>query len=165
MVERSAAMFAIYDALDATQRSSAYLTGQTFSDVIVNPGLDYGKGQNRTSKSAYPAGANRRGVIVAKLTAAQQALVTAAIEQWVRHVPGEAADEIMAAYTGAYADTYFAWGGNASGPSKDRTGSYLRIDGPRAWIELSVQGGIVIRGQAHPHTIYRDKVYDYGGQL
>jgi hypothetical protein len=45
------------------------------------------------------------------------------------------------------------------------TGSYLRIDGHRVWIELTVQAGIVIRSATHYHTIYHDKMYDYGGQL
>ncbi|RZI55214.1 MAG: DUF3500 domain-containing protein, partial [Pseudomonas sp.] len=53
--------FAVYAALDATQRTAAYLSGQTFSDVVVNPDLDYGKGAGRGSKAAYPTGANRRG--------------------------------------------------------------------------------------------------------
>ncbi|MET0283539.1 MAG: DUF3500 domain-containing protein [Polyangiales bacterium] len=159
------AMFAAFEGLDAAQRASAYLSGQSFSDVVVNPDLDYGKGADRTSKSAYPTGTNRKGVQVSTLTTAQQALVTTAIEQWVRQYPAEVADALMTAYTGAYADTLFAWAGASSGPDKDASGSYLRIDGPRVWIELAVQSGIVIRGETHYHTIYHDKMYDYGGQL
>jgi hypothetical protein len=158
-------MFAIYDALDTTQRSTAYLAGQTFSDVIVNPDLDYGKGQGRTSKTAYPTGGNRTGVLVSNLSVAQQALVTTAIEQWARQYPSDVTDALMTAYTGGYGDTYFAWAGATTGPDKDVTGSYLRIDGPRVWIELTVQAGIVIRSATHYHTIYHDKMYDYGGQL
>jgi len=165
MVPKIDAMFAVYDALDATQRTTAYLAGQTFSDVVVNPNLDYGLGQSRTSKAAYPTGANRKGVLVSTMSTAQQALVTTALEQWVRQYPAEVADKLMSDYTGAYGDTYFAWGGSASGASQNTTGSYLRIDGPRAWVEVSIQGGIVIRGTPHPHTIYHDKTYDYGGQL
>ncbi|MEY4576379.1 MAG: hypothetical protein RL701_1082, partial [Pseudomonadota bacterium] len=43
--------------------------------------------------------------------------------------------------------------------------TYMRIDGPRAWIEVSCQAGVVIQGQTHYHTIFRDKTYDYGGTL
>jgi len=161
------AMFAVYAALGTSEQTSAYLSGQTFGDVVVSPDLDYGKGANRTSKSAYPTGSNRTGVLVSSLDAAKQALVTAAIERWVRQYPSEVTDGLMTDYTSAtaYADTYFAWGGSSSGPDKDVSGSYLRIDGPRVWIELAVQGGIVIRDATHYHSIYRDKTLDYGGQF
>lgn len=165
MTAKGDAMFAIYTALDSTQKTSSYLTGQTFSDVVVNPDLDYGKGSGRTSGTAYPTGDNRKGVLVSSLTPAQQALVTAAVEQWVRQYPTEVADKLMTDYQGAYSDTLFAWGGSSSGPDKEVNGSYLRLDGPRLWIELSVQGGIVIRNVSHYHSIYHDKTYDYGGEF
>ena len=73
----------------------------------------------------------------------------------------------MTAYTSeeALADTYVAFGGNSSGPDQAVQGSYLRGDGPRIWIELAVQNGVVISGMTHHHTIYRDKLNDYGGSL
>lgn len=167
MAPKGDAMFALYDALTSSQKSEAYLSGQSFSDVIVSPDLDYGKGSSRTSVSAYPTGANRKGVLVSNLDTSQQALVVAAAEQWVRQYPSEVADQLMAEYTSAaaFADTYVAWGGNSSGPSKDVSGSYLRIDGPRLWIELAVQGGVIIRTSTHYHSIYHDKTRDYGGEF
>ena len=42
--------------------------------------------------------------------------------------------------------------------------SYARIDGPRVWIEVSVQPGIVYRDKVHYHTIWRDKASDYGAE-
>ena len=71
----------------------------------------------------------------------------------------------MTEYTGSYADTYVAWSGSSSGISKDVSGSYIRIGGPRVWIELAVQGGGVTRNATHYHTIYHDKTLDYGGQF
>ena len=58
--------------------------------------------------------------------------------------------------------THIAWSG-----STDSTviGSYLRIDGPRVWIEFVCQRGVVFRDQIHFHTIWRDKAKDYGGSL
>ncbi|MFT3710885.1 MAG: DUF3500 domain-containing protein [Archangium sp.] len=167
MAPKGDAMFAVYAALDSTQQSSSYLSGQTFSDVVVTPDLDYGKGDARTTSSAYPAGSNRKGVLVSSMTSAQQALVVAAIEQWARQYPPEVADGLMSAYSSsaAFADTYFAWGGSSAGPDKDVNGSYLRIDGPRCWIELSVQGGVVIRNVSHYHSVFHDKQYDYGGEF
>ncbi len=41
----------------------------------------------------------------------------------------------------------------------------MRIDGPRVWIEVACQSGIVIQNMTHYHTIYRDKANDYGNQL
>jgi Protein of unknown function (DUF3500) len=167
MAPKGDAMFAIYDALDATQKASAYLSGQSFSDVVVAPDLDYGKGASRTSPSAYPTGSNRKGVLLSSLTSAQLAAVTTAVEAWVRQYPTEVADPLMADYLAstALADTYFAWGGASAGPSKEVSGSYLRLDGPRLWIELVVQGGIVIQGTTHYHSIFHDKTKDYGGQF
>ena len=43
--------------------------------------------------------------------------------------------------------------------------TYLRIDGPRLWLELSCQAGVVIPNISHFHTIYRDKRYDYAGDF
>ena len=42
-------------------------------------------------------------------------------------------------------------------------GSYIRIDGPRAWMEIVVQGPAAIPGQVHYHAIWRDETLDYGG--
>lgn len=165
MSSKGDAIFAIYDALDATQKTTSYLSGEVYSDTLVAPSLDYAKGSARTTSTAYPTGTKRKGVKVSDLSADQQRLVTAAIEQWVRQYPSEVVDALMSAYTGAYSDTLFAWAGSASGPNKDVNGSYLRIDGPRVWIELACQSGVVIRDKTHYHTIYRDKEKDYGGQF
>jgi hypothetical protein len=39
----------------------------------------------------------------------------------------------------------------------------MRIDGPSVWLEYSTQGGVIIRNYSHPHTVWRDRVSDYGG--
>jgi hypothetical protein len=41
----------------------------------------------------------------------------------------------------------------------------MRIDGPRVWIELVCQGGVVIRNATHYHSVFRDKTMDYGNSL
>lgn len=156
-------MAAVFNGLSATQLDSAYLSG-TFSDVVVGP--DNGSGSKPTSK--YPSGSNRTGVLVSSLSADQQSQVKTVIEQWVRDYDPAIADALMAEYTSesALADTYIAWGGTkSSGPNPDVTGTYFRIDGPRLWIEVACQGGVVIRGQTHYHTIFRDKLMDYGNTL
>jgi hypothetical protein len=41
----------------------------------------------------------------------------------------------------------------------DTLDDYVRIDGPRVWIEFACQRGI------HYHTIWRDRVTDYGAEF
>jgi hypothetical protein len=157
------AIVAVFTTMSSDERASAFLTGESYADVLVGP--DNGSGALPTD---YPAGANRKGVLVSSLDAAEQAAVTAAIEQWVGDYDATVSAALLAEYTSAaaYADTRVAWAGTlASGPDPDVAGTYFRIDGPRLWIEVACQGGIVIQGQTHYHTIFRDKTQDYGGTL
>lgn len=163
--DEASAFFGVFKALSTAQLASAYLAGQAFADVLIGPD-EYGTGSYPTD--SYPAGANRTGVLVSSLSTEQQALVKAAMQQWVDDFDPAIATPLLAAYTTteALADTYVAWGGTqASGVDPDVSGTYLRIDGPRVWIELSAQGGVVIQGKTHFHTIYRDKAFDYGHSL
>jgi hypothetical protein len=165
MKEEGDALVAAFASLGAADLDSAYLTGQVFADVLLGPD-EYASGDY--SKVVFPTGANRTGVKVSGLSAAQQALVTAAIAQWTKDFKPEIADAIMADYTSAaaYGDTLLAWGGTkASGIDTDVNGTYLRIDGPKVWIEVACQGGIVVQGKSHLHSIYRDKTKDYGASL
>ena len=38
-------------------------------------------------------------------------------------------------------------------------GDYVRLDGPRVWIEFATQGS------DHVHTIWRDRLTDYGAEF
>lgn len=165
LADEGAAMLAIFQSLSSTDLAAAHLSG-TFGDVVVGP-VEYGTGSSASAKAKYPTGANRTGVRVSSLTATQQALVTAAIQAWAGSFDSAISSSLIAAYTSAaaYADTYVAWGGTGSSPDVDTNGTYFRIDGPRAWIEVACQGGIVFRNATHFHTIYRDKTYDYGNTL
>lgn len=163
LADEGSALVAMYNSLSDTELDYAYLTGQSFSDVIVGP--DNGSGKLPTS---YPTGSKRGGKLVSDLNAAQKALVKAAIEQWVKDYPAAVADKLLADYTSdaAFADTYIAWAGTKSkGVDVDVSGTYMRIDGPRLWIEVACQNGVVIQGKTHYHTIFRDKTMDYGNSL
>jgi hypothetical protein len=61
----------------------------------------------------------------------------------------------------ALASTYVAYAGSGDVTT---SGSYIRVDGPRVWIEFSVQRGVIFSSDIHFHTIWRDKVGDYGGK-
>jgi hypothetical protein len=147
---RKVSMYAMINSLDATQRTAAQLSS-TFDDVLLGPGQD-GK---------YPTS---QGVLVSSLTPAQQTLVKTAIEAWVKDAPDALSTALLADYESAtaLASTRIAWS-----RSTDSTvvGSYIRIDGPRVWIEFVCQSGVVFTNQIHFHTIWRDKTKDYGGSF
>jgi len=167
MADEGAAMVAVFKSLDQAALSTAYLQNQTFTDVLIGP-VEYGTGSSAMTKAKFPTGTNRTGVLVSSLTADQQALVTTAIRQWVADYDASIAGDLLTAYTSAtaYQDTYVAWGGTqASGIDVDVNGFYMRIDGPRLWLEMSCQAGAVIQGATHYHSIYRDKSFDYANTL
>lgn len=142
-------MVAMIAGLDATQRAAAKLSG-TFGDVLLGPGAD----------DFFPAPS---GLRVSTLSATQQALVVDAMEAWVNDTPSGVASDFLAAYTSSSAleNTYIGWAGLNAGLATQ--GSYIRIDGPRAWMEIVVQGPAAIAGQVHYHAIWRDETLDYGG--
>ncbi len=163
--DEGTALFAVFNSLSSTQLAAAYLSGQTFADVLIGPD-EYATGTYPSDK--YPAGTNRTGVLVSSLSDEQKALVVAAIKQWSADYDPAIADSLLAAYTSdaAYGDTLLAWGGDQTkGVDPDQNGTYLRLDGPRLWLELSCQNGVVISGKTHFHSIFRDKAMDYGASL
>lgn len=110
----------------------------------------------------YPQGASGRGVTYSALPPAQQALVRAAMARWVELPNGAISKPLMADYStaDALAQTYV---GVAGAPDLSKPGSYVRIDGPRVWIEFIVQPAVGDPAGIHYHTIWRDKLADYGG--
>lgn len=114
-----------------------------FNDVYVGPQKD-GK---------FPA--TSEGVPVSELSDASKDFVRKAIAAWTGDSPQgveyrklyEAElDKVKVAYSGTT---------NVGG---DR-GDYVRIDGPRVWIEFATQGS------DHYHTIWRDRLTDYGAEF
>ena len=171
LAAKGSAMAAVFSGLDSTSLSSAFLTGQTFSDILIGPvEANTGSYANVTTRFSAIASSSTRGVLVSSLTTAQQALVTAAISTWVNDYDSATASRLLADYQAGYSSTYVAWANSAgtyssSGPDITANGTYMRIDGPRVWIEIALQNGIVISGQTHYHMMFRDKSYDYYNQL
>jgi hypothetical protein len=62
----------------------------------------------------------------------------------------------------ALANTYIGYSGTGTLTTQ---GDYIRVDGPRVWIEFCVQNGVVFNQSYHFHTIWRDKTADYGGDF
>lgn len=146
LVQEQAAFAAIFAALSATELSQATLAG-TFTDILAGPQKD----------DAFPSASE--GLKVGTLTPEKQALVLTAIETYVRDINPVGANKIMAKYKAELTDTYVSLAGS---PTVDAENDYVRIDGPSVWIEFSLQPGRSIEG-IHPHSVWRDKVADYGG--
>ena len=141
-----AAFSTLLTSLDETQLAAATLP-TAFNDIVLGPGEDW----------AFPT--TSEGVKGSDLTAEQKTLVLAAIETYVGDVDDASAATILAKYESELDDTYIAHVGTTA---MDQIGDYIRIDGPSVWIELNMQGGVVLDG-AHPHAVWRDKTSDYAG--
>lgn len=143
--QEQAAFAAIVASLTTTQYSTAH-TATTFGDLVLTPSANW----------AFPL--TSVGLKCSSLTTAQKDLVLNAIKTYVNDVDDANAAKILATYTTDLDNTYILHSGtNAMNTKSD----YFRIDGPRVWIEFSVQNGIVLSG-VHYHSVWRDRISDYG---
>jgi Protein of unknown function (DUF3500) len=113
-----------------------------FNDVYVGPGKD-GK---------FPA--KSEGVPVSELSDASKDFVRKAIAAWTGDSPQGA--EYRKLYEAELDKVKVSYSGTTN--LSDR-GDYVRIDGPRVWIEFATQGS------DHIHTIWRDRLTDYGAEF
>jgi len=155
LAPQAGAMRALATALAGTP--AARLEGQ-FRDVTRGSTPD----GDTDFPITYPQGSAGRGVAYSTLPPAQQTLVRAAMTRWIELPNGAISRPLMADYSAAaaLAQTYV---GVAGTPDLSKPGSYVRIDGPRVWIEFIVQAAVGDPSKVHYHTIWRDKVADYGG--
>lgn len=147
-VEQERKAFAdLLAGLSSSELSTAKIA-TTFTDVLLGPGQD-GK---------FPA--TRLGLKVGDLSAANKALVLNAIKLYTNDLDTETAATVLAKYTTELDNTYLAYSGTGTMSTQN---DYIRLDGPSVWIEYSSQGGIIIRNTPHPHSVWRDRTGDYGG--
>jgi hypothetical protein len=147
----------------------AKLSG-TFTDVVKGvvvvgtPGQQMTGGIDTGFPQSYPTGTADRGVLVSSLQPDQRQLVREAIESFASFPGGAISAPLRAAYLDAKAlgETYVGYTGDTALGAK---GSYVRIDGPRAWMELVVQPAIAHPEDLHYHALWRDKQSDYGGEI
>ena len=152
----------LIEAVRPTLTTSALLSG-TFSDVVFGPN---GSGPGATGNhdtihpKAYPT--TGRGQLYSALTTTQQTQVRSYIEAWVNYLHPSIASELLAIYESpqALAETYVGYAG--SNTLMRASNNYFRVDGPRVWIEFSVQGGVYDMTSYHDHGVVRDKLADYG---
>ena len=145
--QERAAFAALLAGLSTSEQASAKLS-TTFTDILLGPGVD---GQFPTTK---------QGVQVGNLSAAEKTLVLNAFKLYTNDLDTETAATVLATYTADLDNTYLAYSGTGTMSVQN---DYVRLDGPHIWIEYSSQGGIVIRGTPHPHSVWRDRTGDYGG--
>jgi hypothetical protein len=162
---QSTAMAALAAALAAYPQ--AHLQG-TFTDVVKGVVVTFtdgksGGGIDTGFPQTYPTDATERGIRYEALSADAQARVRAALESYVA-LPGESLTrELLAAYEapGALRETYVGYAGAVDLSAR---GSYVRIDGPRIWMEFIVQPAVARPADLHYHALWRDKRSDYGGE-
>ncbi len=160
---------------DARNAASARLAG-SFTDVLHGVSA---AGGDSDFPVVYPTGTSGRGVLYSSLTVAEKAATLASIEAWVDTQACDIRAALLAAYESddALAATYVGYGVplGADEPSfladpddqeaaLDDLGSYVRIDGPRVWIEMVVVQADAFRDErwVQYHSLWRDKLADYG---
>jgi len=144
IVQEKDALSAMLTGLTTEELATAKLSG-TYSDLVAGPQKD----------ATFPS--TPSGIRCANLTADQKTLVLAAIKTYVNDIAN--ADDIITQYTNELDDTYIAYSGTTGVVTRN---DYVRIDGPSVWIEYSCQNGVILSG-THPHSVWRDKTSDYGG--
>lgn len=85
-----------------------------------------------------------------------------AIKTYVEDINAADAKRYMDKYIAELSDTYIGFTGNPDLTDED---DYVRVHGPSLWIEFSLQSN-KSTGEAgnHPHSVWRDRTDDYGGQ-
>lgn len=142
-----AAFASLLGSLTGSQQSAARLSG-SFSDILLGPDRD---GQ-------FPA--TKQGLKASELTTDQKKLVLEAINRYVNDLDPATVADVLASYTKDLDNTFIAFSGSGT---MSQPGDYVRIDGPRVWIEYSGQASRDIPGTVHPHSVWRDHTSDYGG--
>ncbi len=144
MLAETDAFSALVEALGEGGLAAARI--DPIDDVLVGVG----------ESTLYP---QQEGVRVADLDDIQQARVVDVIRAWVGDTDERLAETMIAEYVAEFDSTTISWTGPAD---PDERGAYLRIDGPRLWIEF-VNVGVFGNGDAHYHSIWRDRAMDYLG--
>lgn len=132
----------LFESLSESQREAALSPAEVPGDVL--------NGVGNKQRFTTP-----EGLRAAEMTPAQQRLLRALVEEYVRNADFDAADEQLAAIGAAGWETLsFTWRG---GPGDLAERFYYRVQGPRIVIELRNSAN-------HVHTITRDPQNDYGEQ-
>lgn len=160
LAARKTALQTMLASFTTAQLTTAKLSS-TFSDCVMSPGESSGgTGTMPTTKVGIQASA---------LTSAQQALVLAAIQHWTSDLDSYTQTALNTLYSNGMSGTYIGWTGSGTSGSAssflNASTNYVRIDGPRVWIEFVCQNGVIFSSQIHYHSVWRDHQSDYGNDL
>ncbi len=145
ILQEKAAFAAIIAGFSTTEAAIAK-SASTFNDIVLGPGKD----------NQFPT--TKLGIKVGTLSAAQKTLVLNAIKTYTNDLNAEDEAVILGRYQAELDETYVLFVGTGTMETK---GDYIRIDGPSVWIEYNTQGGIIIKTENHPHSVWRDRKGDY----
>lgn len=144
MRTKTDAVSGLLNGLSEEERAAARIGA--IDDVRVGTG-----GSNR-----YPQPV---GTLVSDLDGHHQERVLAVVRAWVGDAADDIAQPLLQQYRADFDRTRLSWAGTTDPYAR---GAYLRLDGPRLWIEFSNVGRFG-NGDNHFHSIYRDKQADYLG--
>ena len=147
MLNETTAFANLMQSLSTTQLATAKRSAAQ-NDLIVGPQKD----------GAFPT--TKTGIKGSTLTSAQKDLLLAAINLYVDDLDDTAAAAVLAKYKAELDDTYLSYYG---GTTMAALGDYLLIDGPGVWIEWSIQSSPTLKTGVHVHSLWRDRIADYGG--
>ena len=147
MLNETTAFANLMQSLSTAQLASAKRSAAQ-NDLIVGPQKD----------GAFPTA--KTGIKGSTLTSAQKDLLLAAINLYVDDLDDTAAAAVLAKYKAELDDTYLSYYGTTTMAA---LGDYLLIDGPGVWIEWSIQSSPTLKTGVHVHSLWRDRVADYGG--
>lgn len=142
------AMSAMLKGLTEAQLSIAK-SPNIFTNILLTPSKNWTFPEKHT------------GLQLNNLTSLQKKLVINAIKTYTDDINDDDARLILTKYVDELENTFITYSGtNALTTQND----YIRIDGPKIWIEFSVQRGQVLPNEPyHFHSIWRDRESDYGG--
>lgn len=136
-------------SLNEEQKQKATLKG-TYRDIIAGPQAD----------DAIPD--IQEGMPVSSLSQEQVDLLKDAIFTYVGDIHLSEAEKFMEKYTSEFSETVIAFSGTTSLDAED---DYVRVHGPSLWLEFSMQSNKSTNKPGnHPHSVWRDRQSDYGGQ-
>ncbi|WP_141136782.1 DUF3500 domain-containing protein [Paenibacillus herberti] len=150
MEPRLEAMYTMLRSLPPEQLAAAKLA-EDYRDVVLGPGKD----------GHFP---EAEGIPYSHLGEQQKQRVRSAVAAWVRTAEPAVAEQMLSDYFDpeALERTYISW----SGSTDERVpGSYVRIDGPRLWLETVTLQEEAMPGRGHIHSVWRDRKADYGGSF
>ncbi|MEP0072736.1 MAG: DUF3500 domain-containing protein [Marinomonas sp.] len=149
MLQERDAFAALLNSLTSEQKKAARLEG-TYRDILAGPQADDAMLDEQ------------EGLSVSELNDDQVALLLAAIETYVGDINAADAKKYMDKYTAELPDTVIGFTGTTDVNSED---DYVRIHGPSLWLEFSLQSNKSTNKVGnHPHSVWRDRTDDYGGQ-